>query len=450
MPTTRTMSRVSAAVLAIATVALLALGQTLTSAVALLAAGTVYILKGTNSAVNQVPDSAYPQFAHDYDAAVGAPAPLPVESPYPYDVLAIPSAFWPITPPDYATSPTFDESVAQGVAILEAARPVNSTEPADVIWGYSQGAVIATQYKRDYNAAYATSPTAPVPPTFVLVANPNRPNGGILERGFGFGTIPLLGTTFSGATPTTTAGATGVTTYDIARQYDGIADAPVNPLNVLADLNALMGFYYLHGHYVDIDPSDPQTGLIDQGVYGDTHYYLIPSYPLPLLIPLTMIAVIGYPLADALDPALRVIVESTYDRSTPPGVPTPMDMTYAPDPAALARDLLSAVAVGADNGISDLTGGTRPLGTVRPGPFGVGGPSAAPATAASTAATLTDSMIPALRSALNAESSTVPAHPGKHRNHRPSPHPASTLGVPGAGQPVNDAARNRAAATSQP
>ena len=335
--------------------------------------GCVYIVKGTNSAFNQIPDSAYPQFAHNYDTAVGAPAPLPVTQPYPYYLVQYPASFWPITPPGYIFSPTFDQSVAEGVRNLESVttgRPISTDSPGDVLWGYSQGATVVTQYKRDYNAQ--TNPPAK-PPTFVLVANPNRPNGGILERGVALGTIPILGVTFSGATPTTTATATGpsdkITTYDIARQYDGVADAPVNPLNVIADANAAMGFFYLHGKYPDINPAGPN--LINQGTYGDTQYYLIATYPLPLLMPLESIPVIGFPLADTLDPPLRVIVESAYDRTTPPGVPTPANPLYFPNPATFANNLLVAIPTGLDNGISDLTGGNRPLGTTRPGAFGV-------------------------------------------------------------------------------
>ena len=69
------------------------------------------------------------------------------------------------------------------------------------------------------------------------------------------GTVPILGVTFSGATPTQTAGgppperAVNITTYDVARQYDGVADAPTNPLNVVADANAIMGFALLHSQY---------------------------------------------------------------------------------------------------------------------------------------------------------------------------------------------------------
>jgi hypothetical protein len=142
----------------------------------------------------------------------------------------------------------------------------------------------------------------------------------------------------------------------------------VNPLNPVADLNAIMGFYYLHGQYPNANPST----AIYQGQYGDTNYYLIPTYPLPLLMPLESIPVIGFPLADTLDPPLRVIVESAYDRSTSPGVPTPFNPLYFPNPVTFGTNLLVAIPTGLDNGISDFTG-TRPLGTTRPGPYGVGG-----------------------------------------------------------------------------
>lgn len=347
------------ALFAVAAAFLLAVNQTMTTVVALTA---TYIMKGTNSAFNQIPDSAYPAFAQKYDNAVGAPTTEPIT------VVPYPAAFWPITPPDYIFSPTFDQSVAEGVHNLEGLRPVDSTS-SDTIWGYSQGATVVTLYKRDYNVQPNPPATSP---TFVLVANPNRPNGGILERGVALGTIPILGLTFSGATPTTTAGQTDpnkVTTYDIARQYDGVADAPVNPLNPIADLNAAMGFYYLHGQYPNANPST----AIYQDQYGDTKYYLIPTYPLPLLMPLESIPVIGFPLADTLDPLLRVIVESAYDRSTSPGVPTPFNPLYLPNPVTFGSDLLTAIPTGLDNGISDFTS-SRPFGTTRPGAYGVGGP----------------------------------------------------------------------------
>src|SRR5215213_4306898 len=170
------------ALLAVVAAGLLVLDQTMTSIVLL--ATTQYIVKGTNSAFNQIPDSAYPAFADTYDQAVGV-------TQTDADVLVpYPASFWQISPPGFIFSPTFDQSVAEVVQNLESAqygRPLGSTSVGDVVWGYSQGATVVTQYKRDFNAAYDPTavPTA-VAPKFVLVANPNRPNGGILERGVAF------------------------------------------------------------------------------------------------------------------------------------------------------------------------------------------------------------------------------------------------------------------------
>jgi hypothetical protein len=237
-------------------------------------------------------------------------------------------------------------------------------------------------YKRDLNATWTEG--GPVP-TYVLVANPNRPNGGILERGVALGTIPILGVTFSGATPTTTAGVTPctgrncattpdmITTYDVARQYDGVADAPTNPLNVVADANAIMGFALLHSQYPSAI-NDPNTPLVDQGTYGDTQYYLIPTTTLPLLMPVAMVPLVGPVVATTLDPALRVIVEAGYDRTKSPGEPTPFNLLYFPNPAAFGTNFLVAVPTGLDNGLA-AAGVGRALGTTPvTNPYGVGGP----------------------------------------------------------------------------
>jgi hypothetical protein len=334
---------------------------------------SLYIVKGTNSAFNQIPDSAYPPFAGAYLALVRVPDPSSPDNP---PVLVdYPAAFFPISPPGYFLAPTYDQSVAAGVTSLKSLRPLSSTSAGDVLWGYSQGAAVVSQYKKDYNAAYPGSGTTPpVPPTFVLVANPNRPNGGILERGVALGTIPVFGVTFNGATPTNTAGVPDgtITTYDVARQYDGIADAPTNPLNLIADANAIMGFALLHGQYPNADLST----AVNQGTFGDTQYYLIPTYPLPLLMPLTYVPLLGPIAADTLDPALRVLVEAGYDRTTSPGQPTPFNPLYFPDPAAFTTNLLVAVPTGLDNGLQDLglgrAAGTAPVTS----PFGIGGPTA--------------------------------------------------------------------------
>lgn len=345
--------------LVVAVAALAGLFSTITSAVAL--AATLYLVKGTNSALNQIPDSDYPAFADRYLALVGVSNPSDAANPP--ILVDYPAAFFPITPPDFLFAPTYDQSVAAGVSSLESGRPLSSTSPGDVLWGYSQGAAVVSQYKKDYNAGYQDDGTTPpVPPTYVVVANPNRPNGGILARAEAVGTIPVLGVTFDGATPTQTPGVPDgtITTYDIARQYDMVADAPTNPLNLVADVNGLMGFYYLHSKYISADLSN----AIDQGTFGDTQYYLVPTGLVPLLMPLASVPLIGPVTADSLDPFVRAIVEAGYNRAASPGAPTPFDILYFPDPSAFAHSLSVAVPTGVDNGLEDI-GGARAAGTGR-------------------------------------------------------------------------------------
>ena len=123
---------------------------------------------------------------------------------------------------------TWNRSVAQGVQNVAARNP-----DGDVIFGLSQGAVVASRYK-------AANPGG-TGNTFVLVENPSRPNGGVLSRFEGLH-IPVLDVDFSGPTPDN-----GDLTIDVARQYDGWADFPTYPLNLLATVNAVMGMIYVHG-----------------------------------------------------------------------------------------------------------------------------------------------------------------------------------------------------------
>ena len=270
---------------------------------------------------------------------------------------------------------TFDEAVTIGQANLDSCirtsgcdynQAASTDAPAAgdsfVVYGYSQSSTIATLEKRALAGGG-------LPVSFVLIANGNRPNGGILARGPQGLTIPIVGLTFSGPTPTDA----GYPTVDISRQYDGWSDQPTNPLNLPAELNAFMGTYYLHQHYDDVDFND----AVLQDQVGDTSYYLIPTPILPLLIPLDQVPVVGHPLADTLDPVLRVMVEAGYDRATSPGQPTTWNLLYFPNPIEFGVNLVVAIPTGLDNGLQDVIG-IRPLGTVRlGGPYGVGGPPVA-------------------------------------------------------------------------
>lgn len=277
-------------------------------------------------------------------------------------------------------SMTFDRSVAVGLANLDSClrglsclmslAPFHSMatqalqDTVYTVMSYSQSGRIATLQKRQLIDEPVTAAVS-----FAFTANPNRPNGGILQR-FAGAFIPGLGVTFDGATPTGSSTSNPLTTVDVARQYDAIADFPTNPLNLLADLNALLGYFFVHPRPTGF--SEPEL----QGQYQDSTYYLVPTPILPLLMPLAAVPLLGPLLAEVLDPPLRVLVEAGYDRTVNPGAPSRANVRYAPDPKKTLTDFIRAIPTGWDNGIASLTGnpGNRPFGTTAPGPYGVGGP----------------------------------------------------------------------------
>jgi hypothetical protein len=279
----------------------------------------------------------------------------------------------------------FDESVEIGVDNLDACvrgtactvtkPPFTSTgsdsltDTSYVVFGYSQSATIAAFEKYDLIAHPATGRTV----SFVVMSNPNRPNGGVLERFVG-AYIPILGVTFSGAMTTNSPDVSGytLTTVDVAHQYDPVSDFPTNPLNLLSDLNVLAGFFYFHPETAYFAANSIEL----QGQYQDTTYYLAPAETVPLLMPLESLPFIGPPIAAALDPPLRVLVETGYDRTTNPGQPTPAKWLYIPNLIKTAVNFVVAIPTGWDNAIAEITGNpaNRPFGTTIPGPYGVGGP----------------------------------------------------------------------------
>ena len=145
---------------------------------------------------------------------------------------------------------TFDQSVQAGVADLEAAMADHGNDHL-VIYGYSQGAIIANVEKRKLAEQYPAGTEAP-DIDFVLSGDPNLPNGGLPARFPGL-YIPILDWSFNGPEPTDTQFDTVV----ITRQYDGFADFPLYPLNLIADLNAVLGIVYVHTYDVRRQPASP-------------------------------------------------------------------------------------------------------------------------------------------------------------------------------------------------
>ena len=285
--------------------------------------------------------------------------------------------FWPFPWNGWGglTGARLDESIASGLTRLTSDL-VGTYRPGPdsplVIFGFSQGATVASRQKALLRDLPAESQTGI---DFVLIGNPNRPNGGLFERLAAFGTVPILDATFGMPTPTDTA----MPTVDIAFQYDGVADFPLYPLNLLASLNAAAGFWYTHGSYLSpnarnadelpngLTPDELAAAIADpanqQRLAGsDTTYVLIPTPNLPLLQPLrefgafTGTEFLTAPLIALVEPALRVLIETGYDRSIPYGQPAPFRLLGPVDPIAVAVDLVGAVGEGVRDALAVIGG----------------------------------------------------------------------------------------------
>jgi len=274
--------------------------------------------------------------------------------------LFTPDGLYPITG---VHSLPFDTSVSEGVTILNNSIESNiAAGDASTVFGYSQSATISSLEMEQLDPL-GTPSNSPV--QFVLIGDPNAPNGGLFERFDGL-FLPSLGIDLNvGATP-----ADDFTTVIYSQEYDGAADFPQYPINFLSDLNAWLGIYYLHGAYPDLTPADVATAIqLPTSGATETTYYMIPTTDLPLLDPLRGIPIIGNPLADLLQPDLTYIVnlgygDPLYGYSTgPANVATPFGL-FPPLSAfeQLPGLLVSGTETGIQNFIGDFTGtGPNPV-----------------------------------------------------------------------------------------
>ncbi|MFL0275980.1 PE-PPE domain-containing protein [Mycobacterium sp. SMC-19] len=274
------------------------------------------------------------------------------------DMLAVttPESLYPFTGP---FSMTFDNSTAQGQQIILdaikaqiAAGGVSHDNPV-VVSGYSQSSTIDSLLM----SRLAAEGVDPNDVHFVLLGDPSNPNGGLLERfAVPDGNSPdatSLGLTFSGATPSDIS-PTDIYTYE----YDGFADFPKYPINLLSDLNAYLGIVFNHIAYLGLTPDQVANAIPLPTSTADslTNYYMIESPSLPLLDPLRLIPFVGNPLADLLQPSLSVLVNLGYgsiDNGWSPGfadVPTPMG--FLP-PQSVLDQVPDALLNGIQQGVQD-------------------------------------------------------------------------------------------------
>jgi hypothetical protein len=242
---------------------------------------------------------------------------------------------------------TFGQSVVQGLHDLQTAIATDAGTDT-IVFGYSQSATIATDELDEIANGTVPNPPSPADLAFVLVGDPNNPDGGVLERFDGF-YVPGFNIPFNGATPDL---AYPSDIYTI--QYDGAADFPQYPLNILSDVNAILGLLYDHD-YPDLTPTQVGTAVVEavSPGAGDTTYYFIPTQTLPLLDPLVQAGAPQW-LIDLLTPDLRVLVDMGYGSigssfgDEYANLPTPASLFELVNPITVTSDLLT----GAEQGVT--------------------------------------------------------------------------------------------------
>jgi hypothetical protein len=367
--------------------ALLAVTTTFTAAVTLSA--TALIVPGTGTpdpgAVNQ-----YIPHAVAYYVVPNASECATTCNPVPVPYIA---QFWPFPFPGWGglSGAKWNDSVASGVGELNRlyGQYHNGTPTAPggpvVIFGYSQGATVVGIVKSQLAAA--NGGLVPSDVQFVLIGDPQRPNGGVFERLAILGTVPILDATFGNPTPTNTAPPGVINTTDIAFQYDGVADFPTYPINALADLNAIAGFEYVHGEYLTPDGT-PLSGALPYGyteqtlhdamadpanrqTYGDTVYITIPAKALPIMTPFlglgasTGTSALVNPVVALLQPATQTLIETGYDR-TSYGTPTPFKLIPIVNPIKLGTDLIADVPEGINAAAATIQSPTHTIPDLPP------------------------------------------------------------------------------------
>ncbi|BBZ50075.1 PE-PPE domain-containing protein [Mycobacterium heidelbergense] len=323
--------------------------------------------------------------------------------------LATPEGLYPLTG---IKDLTLDISLARGLTILnnQIQSLVSSGTNTINVFGYSQSAIISSLEMQMLNPTNTPGGSL-LPPgvglNFSLIGDPANPNGGLLSRFPGL-SLPSLGLTFGTATPDNS-----FPTKIFTIEYDGFADFPQYPINLLSDLNAFMGIVALHGTYPYYTLDQINSAIQLTNTVGNplTQYFILPTQNLPLLDPLRAIPVIGNPVADLVQPDLKVLVDLGYGSTTQgwspgaPNVPTPFGVIPPVSPGAV----LAALAGGTQQGIGAFTGdinaGIAGIPSLSPpslasiaGSIGTGGAYSLPAGLAS-ALSSPDSFIASLQSA---------------------------------------------------
>ncbi|MDT5327571.1 MAG: hypothetical protein QOF25_4723 [Mycobacterium sp.] len=244
-----------------------------------------------------------------------------------------------------------------GVPVMHLAITSRAGEPFLIVAGYSEGTLVVEKERRNLQALAPGSAPPATQLTFLQIASPFAPNGGIYGRFPGFA-IP-------GITDAMGAGeATRYPTTYVAMEYDPYADFPAY-FNPLALINTALAVRYSHPDevYDAIVPGTTPAAVtsVHNTAGGTDTYVLVYSQHLPLLGPVRELAGAVFltpltePVLSAIEPLLRVFIDMSYTDRTyaNPGTPTPFSLITPPGKILEAIGAVpGALAQGAGNLLS--------------------------------------------------------------------------------------------------
>ena len=206
--------------------------------------------------------------------------------------------------------PGYDKSVNIGkTKTIEEIKKAQNGDPSVPVKlaCYSQGADVCTQVNDELReSGYDQSNVS-----YLLFGNVDNAEAGVKVR-FPYVSekgvfIPIAGITFGNATPTSGSNAQ---ITQLLYEYDFFARAPEYPLNLLTDLNAIVGGALEHGAYKWADPYAP-SNIVSTTPDGRITNIMIPVNEVPLL---TVARFLGMPrvVADVINPTLKAIIDTSY------------------------------------------------------------------------------------------------------------------------------------------
>jgi diacyltrehalose acyltransferase len=235
-----------------------------------------------------------------------------------------------VLPGSDLVTPSVGESVVTGMDNLDAAIRTTTNGPAAAV-GLSEGALVLDAEQ----ARLAHDPAAPPPDqlSFNVFGDPARSHAfgqSMLTTLFPPGTfVPVVDYTVPKPVESQ------YHTTMVVAAYDGVADFPDRPSNLLSVLNAVMGAAFGHTPVAFTGPDGvpPQNiRTITNSKGATTTTYLVPDKYLPLTLPLHYLGV-SPETVNEIDRALQPMVDAGYSRNdNPRSAPTAVDPVAGLDP----------------------------------------------------------------------------------------------------------------------